>query len=68
MKKLEMLSWIVGLLGFALVVTGVALLAPPWGASSRVFCCWPMHGWQTKQRRPCLQNLRKSDVFCRFNW
>lgn len=31
MKKLEMLSWIVGLLGFALVVTGVALFSAPLG-------------------------------------
>ncbi|MBY0455250.1 MAG: hypothetical protein K2Q11_10280 [Burkholderiaceae bacterium] len=31
MKKLEILSWIVGLLGFALVVTGVALFSIPLG-------------------------------------
>lgn len=31
MKKLEVLSWFVGMLGFALVVTGVALFSVPLG-------------------------------------
>lgn len=31
MKKYQILSWVVGVLGFALVVTGVALFSAPLG-------------------------------------